>query len=150
MSRISKHYEAGPDGNLREVTVVTPSAPDRELQRVTQVSGLDFNTLEVAQALRQQVWDPEGLSMNPLYRAVELGGEAGELLNVVKKLQRKLLGLRGSTDTIAHLRQELADVVICTSLLAMCYKIDLGSAVTETFNRKSDEVGIPVFLNDSV
>jgi len=40
-----------------------------------------------------------------LFRGVELGGEAGEALNVIKKLERERLGWRGSRAT----PEQLAD-----------------------------------------
>jgi hypothetical protein len=49
-----------------------------------------------------------------LYRAVELGGEAGECLNVVKKLERKRLGIAG---------------------------IDLEAALVRKFNTSSEKLG---------
>lgn len=140
MNRI---LEVDPEGTAREVIVVPRRLDGDPLAE----RGLDFESLELAQRLRQKVWDPEGNSMNlRLYRAVELGGEAGELLNVVKKLERERLGLRGSRDTKEHLEQELGDVVICAQLLAMCYGVDLGAAVRKTFNNKSREVNIGVII----
>lgn len=83
-----------------------------------------FTTLRGANAARQKEWDKAG-GIDPAYRANELAGETGEACNVIKKLERERLGIRGSRDTVAHLAEELADVVICVDLLAMSYSIDL-------------------------
>jgi NTP pyrophosphatase (non-canonical NTP hydrolase) len=49
------------------------------------------------------------------YKGNELAGEAGEACNVIKKLERERLGMPGSRDTVAHLAEELADVIICAT-----------------------------------
>jgi len=79
-----------------------------------------------------------------LFRGVELGGEAGEALNVIKKLERERLGWRGSRATPEQLAEELADVVICADLIAMQpdLGIDLGAAVVAKFNATSEARGL--------
>jgi hypothetical protein len=62
-----------------------------------------FATLVEAIAARQREWDRNG-RLTPLYHALELGGEIGELLNVIKKQERLRLGLPGSTATDGELR----------------------------------------------
>lgn len=101
--------------------------------------------LSVANSRRNEVWDPEG-KLTPLFHSTELAGEVGEACNVVKKLEREVLGLRGSRDTEDHLAEELADVVICASLLANKYSIDLQAAVVKKFNATSEKLELPVFL----
>lgn len=81
-----------------------------------------FKMLRAANTVRQMEWDPNS-SITGLYRAVELAGEAGELANVVKKLERERLGLPGSRETVEHLAEELADVFICLDLLANGYNL---------------------------
>jgi len=106
---------------------------------------MNLSDLRAANLKRQSFWDPEGL-VTPLYRSNEMGGEVGEAMNVVKKLEREKLGIRGSRDTVEHLAQELADIIICADLVAMEYDIDLGAATREKFNATSDAVGIDVKL----
>lgn len=106
-----------------------------------------FLTLKKASIARDKHWDPEG-KLGPLFYATELGGECGEALNVVKKLEREALGIVGSRDTIEHLSEELADVIICTNNLANKYGIDLLPAISKKFNASSKKVGIPVYLAD--
>jgi NTP pyrophosphatase (non-canonical NTP hydrolase) len=90
---------------------------------------------------REAERDPEG-KCTVLYRATELGGECGEALNIVKKLERSRLGIPGANATLAQLADELADVVIAADLLAMAAGIDLESAVRDKFNRDTDKLGL--------
>lgn len=102
-----------------------------------------FSNLAVANAERNKVWDADG-KLDLTFAGVELAGEVGEALNVIKKLRREELGLRGSRDTVEHLAEELADVIICTSLIANKAGIDLSAAVIAKFNATSRKLGLPV------
>lgn len=84
-----------------------------------------------------------GQKSDPLFWAVELGGEVGEILNVVKKLVREELGWRGSRATVQDLADEIADGIICLDSLARHYGIDLSAAVTAKFNATSEKNGFP-------
>ena len=83
--------------------------------------------------------------------AIELGGETGELLNVIKKLLRYKHGMRGGI-SLAESRQsiedELADVVICVDRLASCFDIDLGLAVRRKFNKTSDKQKLKTIIEN--
>lgn len=92
--------------------------------------------LRQANVTRQVEWDPEN-KVTLAFRGNELAGEVGEACNVIKKLERERLGIRGSRASITDLAQELADVVICADLIAMDAGIDLEQAVIDTFNRVS-------------
>jgi len=81
------------------------------------------------------------------FRAMELGGEVGEALNIAKKLVRERNGWRGSRATVDDLADELADVVICADLVAACENIDLMAAVKRKFNATSDKVGLTTKLH---
>lgn len=107
-----------------------------------------MRALREANVARQKVWDTEG-KITPLYRAVELSGEVGEALNIVKKLERERLGIRGSRAAIGDLADELADIVICVDLLAESYGIDLSGAVVAKFNKTSEKYGLPVKMEPS-
>jgi NTP pyrophosphatase (non-canonical NTP hydrolase) len=107
---------------------------------------LSFESLRDANTERQAVWCPEQVP-DLSFRGVELAGEVGEALNVIKKLERERLGWRGSRATLADLADELADVVICADLAAISAGIDLGEAVRRKFNATSRKVGIPVLLS---
>lgn len=84
--------------------------------------------LRAANVARQAEWDRDD-RIAPAYRSNALAGEVGEACNVVKKLERERLGINGSRDTVEHLGEELADVLICVDLLAMQYGIDLAAAL---------------------
>lgn len=105
-----------------------------------------FTSLQAANAARQAEWDPSGETNTLLYRATEMGGEVGEALNVVKKLERARLGVPGSRDTFQHLGEELGDVVICAYLVASVAGIDLDEAVREKFNATTENMGLTTYL----
>jgi NTP pyrophosphatase (non-canonical NTP hydrolase) len=78
-----------------------------------------------------------------IFHAVELGGEVGEVLNVVKKLHREEMGWRGSRASKEQLAEEIGDVLICLDKLAAHYGIDLAEATARKFNATSEKVGLP-------
>ena len=108
---------------------------------------LTFEQLRSANVARDKEWDPNN-QITIWFRALELGGEAGEMLNIVKKLVREKLGLKGSRTTKAALAAELADIVICADLCAMEEGIDLGQAIIDCFNRKSKENGHQTLIEE--
>lgn len=101
-------------------------------------NGLD--RLRQANIHRQKLWDPDNV-IDFAYRGNELAGEVGEACNVIKKLERARHCRPGSTDTVEHLAEELADVVICVDLIANAVGIDLWDAVRSKFNATSKKVG---------
>ena len=76
------------------------------------------------------------------FRGLELGGEAGEVCNELKKLERGRLGIAGGKTDLEGIREELADVIICADLVAMDLGIDLGEAIINKFNKTSDKYGL--------
>ena len=103
---------------------------------------MEYATLREANVARQAAWDSEN-KISLSYRGNELAGECGEACNVIKKIERERLGIRGSRDTLEHLAQELADVIICVDLVALAEGIDLDAAVAAKFNETSEKVGLP-------
>lgn len=97
----------------------------------------NLRRLRAANVYRDAEWDPDKL-ITPLFRAVEFGEEAGEVLGVIKKLERENMGLRGSRKTIEDLGEEIADCLITLDLLAMTYGIDLWNQVVNKFNITSE------------
>lgn len=77
-----------------------------------------FSNLRDANVARQAEWAGE-VKLSLAYKGNELAGEVGEACNVIKKLDRELLGIAGSRDTREHLAEELADVIICVDLIAI-------------------------------
>ena len=104
-----------------------------------------LSELRLANVERNAHWDPTGL-LTLSFRGNELAGEVGEVCNVVKKLERERLGLRGSRDTTDHLAEELADVLICADLIGMAAGVDLARAVQEKFNATSKKLGLPTLM----
>jgi NTP pyrophosphatase (non-canonical NTP hydrolase) len=102
-------------------------------------------TLRAANEARQKEWDPEN-KITLAFRGIELAGETGEACNLIKKLERERLGLRGSRATMADLASELADVVICADLIAMHEGIDLVAAVQDKFNETSRKQGLKTMM----
>jgi NTP pyrophosphatase (non-canonical NTP hydrolase) len=105
-----------------------------------------FTTLRAANAARQAEWDPDD-RITLAYRGNEMGGECGEAQNVIKKLERERLGIRGSRATVQDLADELADVVICADLIAMAEGIDLDQAIARKFNLTSEKQGLETRLS---
>lgn len=65
-------------------------------------------------------------------------GEAGEMANIVKKIDRGDFPLEQVREKLAH---EIADVIIYCDLLAQAAGIELGEAVRKKFNIVSRRVG---------
>lgn len=119
-------------------------------------------SLRAANRARQAEWDSASqLSLS--FKGNEVAGELGEAIekvldmlglsaalfiaggrasNFVKKLDRERLGLAGSRASRADLAKELADIIICTDLLAMEEGIDLQQAVAEKFNEVSEKLNL--------
>jgi len=106
---------------------------------------LTFEALRAANVARNNEWDREG-QLNASFRGLELAGEVGELCNIIKKLERERMGIRGSRVSIVDLAEELADVMICLDLLAMHYSIDLAHVTREKFNDTSVKIGLETRL----
>lgn len=72
-------------------------------------------------------------------------GEAGELCNVIKKLNRVRDGIPGNKESEEelrnNLRDEIADTYTYLDLLSQAAGIDISLAVWDKFKRKSDEIG---------
>lgn len=117
------------------------------LQR-KRLRGSPFGSkLRVANIERHREWWI-GVGPTLAFRGVELAGEAGEACNVIKKLEREALGLKGSRATVEQLADELADVVICVDLIAMDMKIDLDHAVAAKFNKTSKARGLATMMDE--
>jgi NTP pyrophosphatase (non-canonical NTP hydrolase) len=105
--------------------------------------------LREANILRQMEWDPDN-NISLTYRATEMAGEVGEACNVIKKIERERIGIRGSRATIQDLASELADVIICADLIAMHEGIDLEQAVIDKFNETSVKYGLKTRMKKEV
>ena len=102
--------------------------------------------LRQANETRQREWDPtDAITLE--YRGNELAGEVGEACNIIKKIARERLGLRGSRATRSELAEELADVVICIDLIAIQMGIDLSYAVETKFNATSSKYKLNTYIS---
>lgn len=115
---------------------------------------IDFlKELHRANADRQREWDPEG-KLTTLFHSNELGGEAGEAQNKIKKLERLRLGLPGGVADLDAILEELSDVLIVADLIILKLekefdvKIDYGAAVAQKFNRTSIEKGLKTMFSN--
>lgn len=107
--------------------------------------------LKLMNALRCPAAFNHGIDDKPLlFWATAVGGETGELLNFIKKLER------GDYDTDKHspsyikfeqnVSDEVADIVIYLDMLMQKLGLDLGSAIIQKFNRTSNEKNVPFKL----
>lgn len=82
----------------------------------------------------------------------QLCGEAGELANLAKKVKRARPAQNGKEadptldEAKADFASEIADIIICASLVAGYLGIDLDAAVREKFNIVSDRIGSDIKL----
>lgn len=112
---------------------------------------LDLADLRRANLARRDARGSEALAWSGGDWGNELAGETGEACNVVKKMRRLEVMPMGTWQEqhhdeyvahLAHLIEELGDVVICADLLAIHYGIDLAYAVTAKFNATSEKWGM--------
>jgi len=103
---------------------------------------ITLEALREANIRRAVEWHGESGAPSIEYRFMELAGEVGEACNAQKKLSRTDMGVRGGTEGLEHLTEELADVLICLDLVAMDLGIDLGEAVRAKFNKTSEKYGL--------
>ena len=80
----------------------------------------------------------DGSDWSPLEWSAAVGGEVGELQNLLKKVRRGDLSLDEARSRISD---ELADVLIYLDLTAQQCGIDLAAATISKFNAVSERVG---------
>lgn len=56
------------------------------------------------------------------------------------------MGIRGSCSSKEELAEELADVVICVSLIAIAQDINLSDSIVKKFNKTSEKYGLKTRL----
>lgn len=104
-----------------------------------------YDNLRDACVARDVEWDPER-KLTALFFSTELGGEVGEVLNIVKKLEREKMGIAGTRATIEQLADEIADARICLQNLANRYGVDIDKVTAQKFNATSIKVGLKTAL----
>lgn len=102
---------------------------------------MDLQELRVANEKRHIEW-AKGASIPLSFRGLELAGEAGEVCNELKKIERTRLGMVGGRSGTDALKEELADVLVCVDLIAMDLGIDLSDALRDKFNKTSEKYGL--------
>ena len=109
---------------------------------------LTFEKLTKANYDRGVRWHTDGLSSWSLSDwCVALGGEVGEMMNIVKKLNRSRDGIKGNnvkdTQLETELGRELADIQIYLVLVAEAAGVDLEQETINKFNEVSVKHGFP-------
>lgn len=99
----------------------------------------NHTTLRAANEARQAEWDPTG-KVDLAWRINELAGEVGEVCNLLKKIHRERLGIKGSRATKEQVSEELADVMICIDLTAITAGLgQIGSYVPSALVAMDDD-----------
>jgi NTP pyrophosphatase (non-canonical NTP hydrolase) len=116
--------------------------------------GLTFNTLRKANLKRLPMFKDakgrtchskeDGSDWPPALWLQAVVGELGEYANLRKKVERGDMTMDEARPLLAD---ELADVVIYLDILAHQLGVDLGKAVMEKWNRTSDKVGAPLYID---
>lgn len=111
-----------------------------------------LDRLRQANIDRHAVWPgAEACSME--FYAIEFGGEAGEVLDAVKKYIRSRDNVSGNKAGVSMdmlkvaIMEEMGDVLISLDLLARELNINLSDCVPMKFNKTSVKVGVPCFMD---
>lgn len=106
-----------------------------------------FAEIQTACRVRDRAW-MGNTSPSLSYRGNELAGEVGEFCNIIKKLDREVMGVVGSRATVKQAAEELADVIICAVNLANDLGLWLDHAVPHKFNLTSEKYDLPVRMKE--
>lgn len=122
----------------------------REAQRrvVENARQLGFNHLRAANLERVEYFGHGTLDdgWNVAEWGCALAGEAGELCNVLKKMNRQAPFDPDLLELKKEAEKEIADVLLYLDLLAAKLGILLDEAATVKFNETSKQYNFPVFL----
>jgi NTP pyrophosphatase (non-canonical NTP hydrolase) len=77
-----------------------------------------------------------GPDRNPLMIALGVGGEAGEVMEIIKKGNRP-----GNTVDVVHLKEEIGDVLWYLAVLADYYDLDLDEIAMENIDKLRERYG---------
>lgn len=113
-------------------------------------AAMTLETISSVNLDRALVWHPDGLEgWSVSDWAVAMAGEAGEVCNAVKKLNRigtEIRQAEGPSDRDAALRaiaNEIGDTFLYLDLLAQRLGLRIEDCVSDTFNRVSVREGFP-------
>ena len=127
---------------LENTNFITNGRQKSRAPGLVYMLGMEFlDKLKEANKIRQKEWDTGG-NVTLAYRGNELAGEVGEACNLIKKLERERFGMVGSRTSVEHLAEELADVLICLSLISIEIDVDLVEATAAKFNKTSEKYGL--------
>lgn len=111
---------------------------------------LTFPEISEASESRSNKWIPGGIhGWTPERWSNALAGEAGEVCNAVKKLNRIEDGLTGNNqgataeEQIEKIGEEIADLILYAVPLALRLGIDIDAKVRDKFNSTSIKYGFP-------
>ena len=106
---------------------------------------LTFCDLREANIARKMEW-PGDDECDLEFTAIEFAGEAGELMEAIKKFLRGQRGIKGSTASPHDIAEEMGDVLVALDLLANKLGISLAVAVRDKFNKTSEKYGLETRL----
>lgn len=115
---------------------------------------LTFQKLRIANLSRCEKWHGSAgvHDWNLSEWGVAMGGECGEALDAIKKINRvdsNILGNKKSREELMNdLANELADIIIYADLLAARAGIDLDTAIISKFNEVSNRFNFPELLEE--
>lgn len=89
--------------------------------------------LDTYQKLAVETLGPDG---NPLMLALGVGGEAGEVMEIIKKGHRP-----GKEVDVPHLKEEIGDVLWYLATLADFYGLSLGEIAVENIEKLQKRYG---------
>lgn len=114
--------------------------------------GLTFKALRSANTARCPLFknakgetQHSGRDWSPNDWMVSTFGELGEAANVMKKVRRGDFTMHEARPKLA---QEFADTIIYLDMLAAECGINLSEAIMETFNAKSAQLELPLFITE--
>jgi NTP pyrophosphatase (non-canonical NTP hydrolase) len=119
------------------------------------MSSLTFDDLREKNRTRCLRWHPNGgvTAWSASQWGIAMAGEAGEVCNAIKKLNRIEDGINNQSthskqvdtkeEAIIEIGQEIADTIIYLDLLAQSLGLDVQQEVTKKFNRVSERYGFP-------
>ncbi|HYC44494.1 MAG TPA: MazG nucleotide pyrophosphohydrolase domain-containing protein [Burkholderiales bacterium] len=115
----------------------------------------DLDMISAINHQRAKRWHKGGLEeWSPSDWACAMAGEAGEVCNAVKKLNRiehgivSAKGPKSREEAIAAVAQEIGDTFLYLDLLARRLGINMARAIADTFNRVSEREGFPERIKD--
>ena len=111
---------------------------------------LDLEDIAEANEERQKHWGGSD-KIDLSFLGMEIGEEAGEVQGALKKVIRHRLGVQGNkgkteAELMGRLEDEIGDLFINLSRLCNAMGLDASACVRSAFNKKSDDLGIEVYL----